>query len=44
VLDVTVAIGLVWLASIAGIPRRFRLATLWVMPLVALVSLVIGRH
>ena len=44
VLDVTVAIGLVWLASIAGIPRRFRLATLWVMPLVALVSLIIGRH
>ena len=39
VLDVTVAIGLVWLASIAGIPRRWRLATIWVMPAVALASL-----
>jgi hypothetical protein len=38
VLDVTVAIGLVWLASIAGIPRRWRLATIWVMPTVALAS------
>ena len=32
VLDVTVAIGLVWLASIGNIPRRWRLATIWVMP------------
>lgn len=39
VIDVTVAIGLVWLASIAGIPRRWRLATIWVMPAVALASL-----
>jgi hypothetical protein len=41
VLDVTVAIGLVWFASIANIPRRWRLATIWVMPAVALASLVI---
>ena len=33
VLDVTVAIGLVWLAS------RWRLATIWVMPAVAQASL-----
>jgi len=39
VLDVTVAIGLVWFASIANISRRRRLATLWVMPLIALASL-----
>ncbi len=43
VLDVTVAIGLVWLASIGNIPRRWRLATIWVMPAVALVSLAIKR-
>jgi hypothetical protein len=43
VLDVTVAIGLVWLASIANIPRKWRLATIWVMPAVALVSLALGR-
>lgn len=43
VLDVTVAIGLVWFASIAGIPRRWRLATIWVMPAVALVSLASVR-
>ena len=42
VLDVTVAIGLVWLASIATISRRWRLATTWVMPAVALASLAIG--
>jgi hypothetical protein len=41
VLDVTVAIGLVWLASIGNIPRRWRLATIWVMPVVALASLAI---
>ena len=35
VLDITVAIGLVWLASIANISRRWRLATIWVMPAVA---------
>ena len=39
VLDVTVAIGLVWFASIANISRRWRLATIWVMPAVALASL-----
>ena len=42
VLDGTVAIGLVWFASIANIPRRRRLATIWVMPAVALASLVLG--
>ena len=42
VLDGTVAIGLVWFASIANIPRRWRLATIWVMPAVALASLAIG--
>ena len=39
VLDITVAIGLVWFASIANIPRRWRLATIWVMPAVAVASL-----
>jgi hypothetical protein len=43
VLDGTVAIGLVWFASIANIPRRWRLATIWVMPAVALASLAIAR-
>ncbi|MFM7077708.1 MAG: hypothetical protein ACKO3G_16815 [Planctomycetaceae bacterium] len=43
VLDVTVAIGLVWLASIAGVSRRWRLATIWVMPAVALASLASER-
>ena len=38
VLDVTVAIGLVWFASIANISRRWRLVTIWVMPAVALAS------
>ena len=42
VLDVTVAIGLVWLASIGNVPRRWRLATIWVMPVVAIASLVTG--
>jgi len=42
VLDGTVAIGLVWFASIGNIPRRWRLATLWVMPAVALASLAIA--
>jgi hypothetical protein len=42
VLDVTVAIGLVWFASIANIPRRWRLATIWVMPAVALASLALA--
>jgi len=39
VLDVSVAIGLVWLASMVGIPRRWRLATIWVLPAVTLASL-----
>lgn len=39
VLDGTVAIGLVWFASIAGVSRPRRLATIWVMPAVALASL-----
>jgi len=43
VLDVTVAIGLVWCVSIANIPRQWRLATIWAMPAVALASLAIGR-
>ena len=43
VLDVTVAIGLVWLSSISNISRRWRLATIWVMPAVALASLLLGR-
>jgi hypothetical protein len=43
VLDITVAIGLVWFASIANISRQRRLATIWVMPAVALTSLAIGR-
>ena len=33
---------LVWLASIANISRRWRLATIWVMPAVALASLACG--
>ena len=43
VLDVTVAIGLVWLSSIGNISQRWRLATIWVMPAVALASLLLGR-
>jgi hypothetical protein len=43
VLDVTVAIGLVWLASIGNIPRRWRVATIWVMPAVAVASLMLNR-
>jgi hypothetical protein len=43
VLDVTVAVGLVWLSSIGNIPRQWRLATIWGMPAVALASLAIGR-
>ena len=43
VLDGTVAIGLVWLSSIGNISQRWRLATIWVMPAVALASLLLGR-
>jgi hypothetical protein len=39
VLDITVAIGLVWFASIANISHRWRLATIWIMPAVALTCL-----
>jgi hypothetical protein len=35
VLDGTVALGLVWLASAFGIPHQSRLATAWIMPAVA---------
>lgn len=35
VLDATVALGLVWLASAFDIPRRSRIATAWIMPAVA---------
>jgi hypothetical protein len=35
VLDATVALGLVWLASAFDIPRRSRIATAWFMPAVA---------
>ncbi|NCA11709.1 hypothetical protein EBR56_07855 [bacterium] len=37
------AFGLVWLASIGTIPRRWRLATIWVMPAVALASIALER-
>jgi len=39
VLDATVALGLVWLASVFDIPRQSRLATAWLMPAVAMLSL-----
>jgi hypothetical protein len=32
VLDATVALGLIWLASAFDIPRRSRIATAWIMP------------
>lgn len=35
VLDATVALGLVWFASAFDIPRRSRIATVWIMPAVA---------
>ena len=40
VLDVTVAIGLVWLASIGNLSWRWRLATIWIMPVIAFASLM----
>jgi len=40
VLDATVALGLVWLASAFDIPRRSRIATVWIMPAVAVLALV----
>jgi hypothetical protein len=38
VLDATVALGLVWLASAFDIPRRSRIATAWIMPAVAVLA------
>ena len=40
VLDATIALGLVWLASAFDIPRRSRIATVWIMPAVAALGLV----
>lgn len=40
VLDATVALGLVWLASAFDIPRRSRIATVWIMPAIAVLALV----
>jgi kynurenine formamidase/uncharacterized protein YfiM (DUF2279 family) len=40
VLDGTVGIGLLWLASAFDIPRSSRIATMWIMPVAALASLV----
>ena len=40
VLDGTVGIGLVWLASAFDIPRQSRIATVWIMPVAALVSIL----
>ena len=40
VLDATIALGLVWLASAFDIPRRSRIATAWIMPAVAVLALV----
>ena len=39
-LDATIALGLVWLASAFDIPRRSRIATAWIMPAVAVLALV----
>jgi len=39
ILDATVAIGLVWLASVFDIPKQSRLATAWLMPAAAMLSL-----
>ena len=40
VLDATIVLGLVWLASAFDIPRRSRIATAWIMPAVAVLALV----
>jgi hypothetical protein len=40
VLDATIALGLVWLASTFDIPRRSRIATVAIMPAVAVLALV----
>jgi len=39
VLDATVALGLVWVASAFEIPRRSRVATAWIMPAVAVLAM-----
>jgi hypothetical protein len=39
-LDATIALGLVWLASAFDISRRSRIATVWIMPAVAVLALV----
>jgi len=45
VLDATIALGLVWLASAFDIPRRSRIATAWIMPAVAvLASMSLGVY
>lgn len=38
VLDTTVALGMVWLASAFDIPRCSRIATAWIMPVVAIMA------
>ena len=38
ILDGTVTLGLVWLASAFDIPRRSRIATAWIMPVVAVLA------
>ncbi|NDC62715.1 MAG: hypothetical protein EBZ59_01705 [Planctomycetia bacterium] len=38
VLDATVALGLVWLGAAFDIPRRSRIATAWIIPTAALLS------
>jgi hypothetical protein len=40
VLDATVGIGLVWLACAFDIPRSARIATMWIMPVTALCSIL----
>jgi hypothetical protein len=40
VLDATIALGLVWLASAFDVPRRSRIATIWIMPAVAVLASV----
>jgi hypothetical protein len=38
VLDATIAVGLIWLASAFDIPRQSRVATAWIIPTVAALS------
>jgi hypothetical protein len=39
VLDTTIALGMVWFASAFDIPRKSRVATAWILPAVATISL-----